>query len=73
MLDESIHDVACFCERFAWDRYERPDGTAWYYAEDELYIIRDKYGAFTFVKAGSPMEAMRKFWKMRSQAVRKEE
>lgn len=76
MIDEKIQAVADFLlsKNVMWhtfDNYIKGDKTMefcathfhWYYAEDELYVIKDiKFKAFYFVKANSPKRAFHKFY-----------
>ena len=76
MIDKKIQEVADFLlsNVAMWhtlDNYILGDKTMklsashfrWYYAEDELYVIKDvQFKAFYFIKANNPKRAFEKFY-----------
>ncbi len=76
MIDKKIKEVADFLmgDKVLWrnfDNYIKGDEAmelsashfCWYYAEDELYVIKDvQFKAFYFIKANNPKRAFEKFY-----------
>lgn len=68
MIDINIHEVYRYLSgrEIRWHDFREvgveEDYYDWYYAEDRLYIIRDRVmTTYYFVEAGSPVEAMKKY------------
>ncbi|MBR3346302.1 MAG: hypothetical protein IKG37_04420 [Solobacterium sp.] len=61
MTDDLIHKVAAILANMhRWCDYKNEYGLAYYYAEDELYVIRDRLtGAYNFIYADSPDNALK--------------
>ena len=62
-IDQMLHTVADRIDKVRWrdcKEYGAKDDTyEWYYAEDELYIIRHKQlGHIYFISARSPVKAV---------------
>jgi len=60
-LDYAIHEVADgLASLWGWGHFENDDDLAYYYAEAELYVIRNtKTLSYAFIRARSPEEALR--------------
>ncbi len=56
-----IHKAAARLENmYCWCDYKNEYGLAYYYAEDELYVIKDTLtGAYNFIYADSPDNALK--------------
>ena len=67
MIDKQIHAVyEAFSSGVLWHDFREVGGEEpyfdWYYAEERLYVIRDRLTRqYFFVEARSPMEAIEKF------------
>ena len=61
-FDEAIHTFTD-CLRYAhWYTFSYESDYVWYYAEDELYVIRNKRkGTCAFIYASAPDEALEVF------------
>ena len=63
--DDMIHSVVNGFDNLHWRSFDEvgiPERFhEWYYAENDLYVIRDKVThCYQFVEAGSPWEALMK-------------
>lgn len=66
-LDKAFHLVASATENIHWHDFREVGALGetecdYYYAENELYVIRDRcYLVLWFVKARNPIEALHKY------------
>ena len=77
MNDIKIHEVHEYLsgEEIRWHDFREvgveEDYYDWYYAEDRLYIIRDRVmTTYYFVEARSPVDAMKKYREHREDIAR---
>ena len=59
-VDDMIQKASDGLKKVIWREYEDNPDYVWYYAEDRLYVIRNKNNQYAFIKAGSPQQALNK-------------